>query len=313
VAAFDAVLRDSSFAARAVPEVVLRLGGLPASRVLADWLSSSGAEQLAVEAHGVWRDPDRLLDSLLVGEPADVCGALAGLRPKPAPAGWSGLWAAAEGAAQEAIGGVLAGHREITEPGVARTLLSCLPAGSALVVASSMPVRDVEWYGAPRPEVEVMANRGANGIDGMVSTVLGAAAGTAGRPTVGLLGDLAFLHDAGGLVGAASRGLDAVLVVVDNQGGGIFSFLPQARSVAAPLAERLFGTPHDLDLVALAGVHGLAASEVTAADGLAPAVGAGLAAGGVRVIVVRTDRSANVAVHDEIHAAVSAALAPVLE
>jgi 2-succinyl-5-enolpyruvyl-6-hydroxy-3-cyclohexene-1-carboxylate synthase len=309
VAAFDALLRDRSFAARGVPEVVLRLGAAPASRVLADWVASSGAEQVAVERHGVWLDPDRVLASLLVGRPTDVCTGLAGLEPSPAPPGWLDLWTGAERAAQGAMADVLDRHPEITEPGVARTLVSCLPAGAALVVASSMPVRDVEWYGAARTGIEVLANRGANGIDGMVSTVLGAAAGSEGRPTVGLLGDLAFLHDAGALVGAAGRGLDAVVVVVDNKGGGIFSFLPQATTVAAPLAERLFGTPHDVDLVALAAVHGLTASEVTAADGLAPAVASGLAAGGVRVIVVRTDRRANVAVHDEIHAAVSAALA----
>ncbi len=309
VAAFDAVLRDPTFAGRSVPEIVLRLGAAPASRVVADWLSSSGAEQVAVDGHGVWLDPGRVLDLLVVAEPADVCDAVARRGPKPAPPGWTGSWAGAEAAAQEAIAGVLAGHAEITEPGVARALVAGLPAGAALVVASSMPIRDVEWYGAARTGIEVLANRGVNGIDGMVSTVLGAAAGADGGRTVGLLGDLAFLHDAGALVGAAGRGLDAVVVVVDNRGGGIFSFLPQATSVAGPLAERLFGTPHDVDLVTLASAYGLPASEVTAADDLAPALAAGLAAGGVRVIVVRTDRRANVAVHDEIHAAVSAALA----
>jgi 2-succinyl-5-enolpyruvyl-6-hydroxy-3-cyclohexene-1-carboxylate synthase len=144
-----------------------------------------------------------------------------------------------------------------------------------------------------------------------VSTILGVAAGSSERPparTVGLLGDLAFLHDAGALVGAADRGLDAVIVVVDNKGGGIFSFLPQAKALAAPLHERLFGTPHTVDLVALAGLHGLPAIEVGSAGHLAPAVVHGLEAGGISVIVVRTERLANVEVHDEIHAAVAAAL-----
>ena len=175
-----------------------------------------------------------------------------------------------------------------------------------------MPIRDVEWYAAARNGIRIMANRGANGIDGTVSTILGAAGGGGGRTeggaTVGLVGDLAFLHDAGGLLGAKDRDLDAVIVVVDNKGGGIFSFLPQATAVPAPLAERLFGTPHDVDLVALAAVHGLTASEITAADQLGPAVASGLAAGGISVIVVRTDRRANVDVHNEIHAAVAAAL-----
>jgi 2-succinyl-5-enolpyruvyl-6-hydroxy-3-cyclohexene-1-carboxylate synthase len=307
VAAFDAVLRHGPFALRAHPEVVLRVGALPASRVLGHWLASSDAEQVMVSG-GAWIDPDRTASTVVVADPAALCAALADEAPRPAPDAWTGLWAGAEGAAQRAIASVLADHREPTEPGVARTLVSCLPPGTGLVVASSMPIRDVEWYASPRADIDVMANRGANGIDGTVSTVLGAAAGSQGRPTVGLLGDLAFLHDGGGLLGAAGRGLDAVMVVVDNNGGGIFSFLPQATSLPAPLMEQLFGTPHGMDLVALAGVHGLTALEVTAAARLAPAVAGGLDAGGVTVIVVRTDRSANVAVHDEIHAAVATAL-----
>jgi 2-succinyl-5-enolpyruvyl-6-hydroxy-3-cyclohexene-1-carboxylate synthase len=261
-----------------------------------------------VEAHGAWLDPDRSAALVLAAEPAAVCAALADEGPKPAPDSWGRIWADAERVAQQAIDRVLARHREPTEPGVARTLVSCLPADAGLVVASSMPIRDVEWYAAPRAGVRVMANRGANGIDGTVSTVLGAAAGAAGRATVGLVGDLAFLHDGGALLGAATRGLDVVIVVVDNNGGGIFSFLPQGRSVPGPLFERLFGTPHDVDLVALAAVHGLAAREVTAAAQLAPAVASGLDAGGITVVVARTDRQANVAVHDELHRTVADAL-----
>jgi 2-succinyl-5-enolpyruvyl-6-hydroxy-3-cyclohexene-1-carboxylate synthase len=308
VAAFDGLLRHRPFAERCRPEIVLRLGATPASRVLAEWVASSGAEQVAVERDGTWFDPDRTTDTLVVAEPDDLCAALADQKPEPAPDSWRRAWGKAESAAQEAIKAVLARHREATEPGVARALVSCLPAGAALMVASSMPIRDVEWYGPARPGLAVMANRGANGIDGTLSTMLGVAAAAHGRPTIGLVGDLAFLHDAGALVTAAGRGLDAVIVVVDNKGGGIFSFLPQATMVAAPLAERLFGTPHDVDLVALAAVHGVAASAIDRADQLAPAVRAGLGAGGITVIVARTERVANVAVHDEIHAAVATAL-----
>ncbi len=308
VAAFDALLRHDPFARRGRPEAVLRLGALPASRVLAQWLASSQADQVTVEAHGAWFDPDRSATTVVAAEPAALCAALAGQDPAPAPEAWTRLWADGERVAQEAFGRVLAGHREPTEPGVARALVSALPADAALVVASSMPIRDVEWYAAPRAGVRVMANRGANGIDGTLSTVLGAAAGSGGRPTVGLLGDLAFLHDAGALVGAAGRGLDAVIVVVDNRGGGIFSFLPQATSLPAAVFERLFAVPHDVDLVALAAVHGLAASGIASAAELGPAVASALDVGGITVIVVRTERTANVAVHDELHAAAGAAL-----
>lgn len=308
VAAFDALVRHPPFAGRFRPDFVLRLGAPPASRLLAEWLGATGAEQVAVEAHGEWLDPERSLHTLVVAEPADVCRALADEEPEPAPDGWMRAWVDAERAAQQAIAATLAAHAEATEPGVARALVSCLPSGAGLVVASSMPIRDVEWYGPVRAGVDVMANRGANGIDGTVSTILGVAAGSAGRPTVGLVGDLAFLHDAGALTGAADRGLDAVIVVVDNRGGGIFSFLPQASSVSAALFERLFGTPHDVDLVALAAVHGLQAGRVDTTTELASAVTAGLGSGGINVIVVRTDRRRNVDVHAEIHAAVAAAV-----
>jgi 2-succinyl-5-enolpyruvyl-6-hydroxy-3-cyclohexene-1-carboxylate synthase len=281
------------------------------SRVLAEWVASSGAEQVAVEMHGVWFDPDRSLHALVVADPGPVCAALADLAPAPAPEGWLRRWSAAEAAAQEAVTRTLSRHPEPTEPGVARTVLSGLAPGTTLVVASSMPIRDVEWYGPARGDVRVVANRGANGIDGTLATILGVAAGGAGQPgaaTVGLVGDLAFLHDAGALVGAADRDLDAVIVVVDNGGGGIFSFLPQATAVAAPVHERLFGTPHTVDLVALADVHGLPATELSRAGDLAPAVRSHLEAGGISVLVLRTDRRTNVEVHDEIHAAVARAL-----
>jgi 2-succinyl-5-enolpyruvyl-6-hydroxy-3-cyclohexene-1-carboxylate synthase len=177
-----------------------------------------------------------------------------------------------------------------------------LGADSALVVASSMPIRDVEWYGHPAMACRVLANRGANGIDGLVSTALGVAAGWPG-PAAALLGDLAFLHDGGGLLGAARRVVDCCLVVVDNDGGGIFGFLPQAE-LAPDRFERLWGTPHGLDLAALAAVHGLAVEVVSTAAEVGPAVTASVEAGGVRMVLARTDRAANVAVHAELSAAV---------
>ena len=163
-------------------------------------------------------------------------------------------------------------------------------------------VRDVEWFARPRGGVRVLANRGANGIDGVVSTVLGAAASGTGTPTVGLLGDLALLHDVGGLLGARRRELDCVLVVVDNGGGGIFSFLPQAGAVAEDDFERLFTTPHGLDLAGLCRLHGLATCETDQAAEIAPAVRAGLEAGGVNVVVARTAQRSSVGIHHEIHA-----------
>jgi 2-succinyl-5-enolpyruvyl-6-hydroxy-3-cyclohexene-1-carboxylate synthase len=178
-----------------------------------------------------------------------------------------------------------------------------------VVVASSMPVRDVEWYGPARSGLRVHANRGANGIDGVVSTAVGVAVGVgAGAPVTALVGDIAFLHDTNALLGLAARQLDLTVVVVDNRGGAIFSFLPQRELLAGERFEQLFGTPHDVDLAALAVAHGLPAVTVHAAADLAPALDAAHRARGTQVVVVRTDREANVAVHRELDAAVASAL-----
>jgi 2-succinyl-5-enolpyruvyl-6-hydroxy-3-cyclohexene-1-carboxylate synthase len=167
-----------------------------------------------------------------------------------------------------------------------------------------MPVRDVEGFAAPRSGVRFLANRGVNGIDGFVSTVLGVATG--GGATVGLVGDLCFLHDVNGLLGAGARGLDATFVVVDNDGGGIFSFLPQGRPevVDPERFEQLYGTPHGLDLALVAAAHGVPCDVVEHAQDVGSVVRDAVAAGGVRVVLVRTDRAHNVAQHQTVWDAV---------
>ena len=305
VSAFDAVLRHAATAERLRPSVVLHLGALPASKVLAGWTAAVD-EHVVADPHGAWVDPERTASVVVAAAPDALCHAIVAAGPAPAPSGWADAWAAAEGAAQRAIDQVLAAHPEATEPGVARVVTSALGAADTLVVASSMPVRDVEWYGNPAMACRVVANRGANGIDGVVSTALGVAGGSGGR-TVALLGDLAFLHDGGGLLWARRRPADCCFVVVDNDGGGIFSFLPQAE-LPHEQFERLWGTPHGIDLCALAGVHGIPAVDVAAADAVDPAVAAARERGGVELVVVRSDRAANVAVHAELVAAVAAAL-----
>ena len=178
-----------------------------------------------------------------------------------------------------------------------------------------MPVRDLEWFAAPRSDPpRVLANRGANGIDGVTSTVLGvtaAAAGTGG-PVLGLLGDLAFLHDSSALVrGRREPHLPAVLVVVDNAGGGIFSFLPQASQLDEAYFERLFGTPQRIDVADLARAAGCDTIEVTSGNEIPGQLDAALhnaARSGPTVVVVRSDRKANAALHAELEAEVALAL-----
>ncbi len=341
----DALLRVPTLAGELTPQVVLRLGSPPASKVLGRWLAGIDAWQVAIEADGSRYDPDRNLDGLVAGPPGATCAAMAaqlsatlgsGSDPTSGSGGWVQRWAHADAVAAEAIADVLSRHARPTEPAIARDVLAALPDGSALVVSSSMPVRDLEWFSSPRAGVTVLANRGANGIDGVVSTAVGVAlsrspadrspdagsvssrraAGEGSRtgtdasgPTALLIGDVALLHDTNGLLGAARRDIDLTIVVVDNDGGGIFSFLPQATALDASRFELLFGTPHGVDLVGLAAAHGISGRRLDRQDELADAVRQSAALGGVHLVVVPTDRAANVAVHAEIDAAVAAALA----
>jgi 2-succinyl-5-enolpyruvyl-6-hydroxy-3-cyclohexene-1-carboxylate synthase len=327
VAAADALLRVESFAGANVPEIVLRLGEPWASKTLTGWLTScaaAGAVQVLVDPHWAWRDPGHEADVVLAADPDHVMEALLLRLPEgggpgrsawASPSSWAAAWAEAEASAQRAIEGVLSRHGEATEPGVARALFAWSPPGSTVVASSSMPVRDLEWFAAPRSDPpRVLANRGANGIDGVASTTLGVAAAAAGTggPVVGLLGDLAFLHDSTALIrGRREPTLPALLVVVDNGGGGIFSFLPQASELEEALFERLFGTPQRIDVADLARAAGCDTIEVTNGQEVPVQLDFALAHAvrrGPAVVVVRTDRKSNLAIHGELEDEVALAL-----
>ena len=307
IPAADAILRTSG-AARLLPEVVLRLGAPLASRVVGDWIAGSGADEVIVAGPGTWSDPHGTAVVVLPVDPAHLLARWAQDLAAVAPVddgAWLRQWQEAGTAAVAAIDAVLGNAEGPTEPGTARALIAALPAGSTVLVSSSMPIREVEWWAPAGRDVRVEANRGANGIDGIVSTAVGLAVASGG-PTGLLIGDVAFLHDSNGLIGAAERGIDLVIVVVDNDGGGIFSFLPQAQAVPRDVFETVYGTPHGLDLVAVAQAFGGHASRP---DDLEEAVRRAVDGGGVHVLVVRTDRDENVKLHEQLNAAVSDALA----
>jgi 2-succinyl-5-enolpyruvyl-6-hydroxy-3-cyclohexene-1-carboxylate synthase len=241
----------------------------------------------------------------MVADPELLLGALADAVDVMVDEEWLRSWTEADATALGAIDALVDAWDDPFEGRIARDVVRSTPAGSSLVVASSMPVRDVESFARARDDLSLHANRGVNGIDGFTSTALGVATASDG-PTVALLGDLCFLHDANGLLGAAERGVDATFVVVDNGGGGIFSFLPQAE--LPEHFETLFGTPQPVDVAALAGLHGIPVTEVVAAPALEPALLAAVDAGGVQVVRVRTDRAANVVRHREVWAAVADSL-----
>jgi 2-succinyl-5-enolpyruvyl-6-hydroxy-3-cyclohexene-1-carboxylate synthase len=307
----DLLVRHEGFAERHRPEVVIQLGEPPASKVQAHWLRRSTAFTVVVDADGAWFDPDRLAAVVVPADPASWCrGVAARVREARGDVDddWLESWAAADAAASTALATALARHDRLTEPAVARELVSVLGQGSCLVVSSSMPIRDVEWFSEARRGLRVVANRGANGIDGVVSTAVGVALGSQ-VPTALLVGDVALLHDINGLLGLGGRApLDLTIVAVDNDGGGIFSFLPQAAQLPGDRFEQLFGTPHGVDLEAVAAVHGIPAVTVERPGEVEAAVGAVSGSEGVSLVVVHTDRTANVAVHDELNEVVAAAL-----
>jgi 2-succinyl-5-enolpyruvyl-6-hydroxy-3-cyclohexene-1-carboxylate synthase len=307
------LLGTASFASGHRPDLVLRVGRLTVAREVGALLETV-PEVVVIDAHGGWVDHEDERVTLVRGAVGPTIAALHSMGGSGASPGPDGAWSEAWRDADAAVGAVLdatLGDPDATasEPAIARALAAGLPAGATLVVGSSMPIRDLDLVAVPRADVRVLANRGASGIDGVVSTALGAALASDG-PTVALVGDLTLLHDAGAWLlredPAGAQG-DLVVVVVDNDGGGIFSFLPQRTHVAA--FERLFATPHGIDLAHLAALHHLGYAVPATIGEVAAAVRAGIDAGGRHLVHVRTDRAANVDLHAALRSAVADALA----
>lgn len=298
VTTFDSLLRDEAFARDHRPEIVIRIGEPLASKVTAQWLRDAQALEIHLQGRGHVIDPDHTVAYRIVADPTDTlmrwAGALGHRGAARTP--WMARWRHGEKRMRDHLDQRFAGCEILDEPLTARTVLGALPADSHLVVASSMPVRDVEWFAPARRDVTVHANRGANGIDGVLATGIGVAMATR-VPTTVLLGDIALVHDSSSLIALADRGVDIRIVVVDNDGGGIFSFLPQASTLAPGRFEALFGTPHGTDLELLARAHRLDARTVASPEELAVA----LDETGPRLIRVRTDRTRNVADHAALH------------
>ncbi len=308
VAHYDALLRHGPFATGVKPDIVLRVGDLPTSKPLRGWLASmSDVPQAAIDQEGRWQDPDAVLCRRFALEPAAALRALAQYAPASDP-DWLASWRSADERAAEALLGVL-GASGLSEPAVAAELGVLLPERATLWVASSMPVRDIESFWPVRTDPpRVLCNRGANGIDGTVSSAFGAAAAGPG-PTVLLIGDVALAHDIGGLIAARRLELDLTIVLIDNGGGGIFDFLPLAGT-QEDIYTRHIATPTGLDVTHAARLYGLEHETVTDVLAFRAALERALTqrprcAG---IIEVRTDRAENVALHRRAWEAVAGVL-----
>ena len=280
--------------------VALQLGAAPTTRAMQAFVAE--AEHLVVvDPESLEPDPARAAELTLRCAVAPLVHAIAAdaAATPVVDRAWGGAWHRADGTVRAAVDGLIDGWDEPFEGRIARDVAAAVPAAGTLVVASSMPVRDLGVYMAPRDGLRVLANRGVSGIDGTVSTLLGVAACTS--PAVGLVGDLALLHDASALLWSARRGHDAVIVVVDNDGGGIFSLLPQAQ-LGSREFELLFGTPHGdgLDLRALAAASSAGYTLVSRASALCDAVRSALGAGGVQLVHVPVERARGAQLREEV-------------
>jgi len=302
LAAYPYLLDSPEFVAGHRPDVIVSAGRPGLSRAQLGYLNPAAPVRHVVVAQGPghWADPAR--------SGTDVAPAVR-LAGGPGAAGtrWLASWRAADAAAGAAAAAILDDGETLSEPRLARDLAAALPDGALLWAASSLPVRDLDRQMAPRAALTVLANRGASGIDGLTSAAAGAALAhqrAGGGPAAALLGDLAFLHDAPGLfTGPGEPRPDLVLVVANNDGGGIFSQLEQAE-YGGPF-ERVFGTPHGASLGSLAAAAGLPALTVDRAGDLPGA----LRGSGIRVVEVRTSREAGAELRRKLREACTAAAA----
>jgi len=295
VPAADLILDTPGWLDDHTPDRVLVVGRPTLSRVVARLVGCAPAD--VVGAHGQWADPARQATRVLPGVPAPD-GA-----PHAAPdVSWLTSWQVAGRQARAAVDEVLAGAG-LSEPAVAAEVVRA--AGTLVVVGSSKPVRDLFLAGG-REGLRVLANRGAAGIDGTVSTAIGAALAH-GQRTLALLGDLTFLHDANGLIlGPDEARPDLTIVVVNNDGGAIFGLLEQGAPEHAVAFERVFGTPHGVDLQALCKATRTPYTLASTVDELRSA----LHQPGLRVVEVRTDRPAAIALDRRLRVAIAGALQP---
>src|SRR5712692_2473568 len=318
LSSYDAFLRIDSFIESAQPELVLRFGAMPTSKPVLLYLKRYASCPLVViDGHGGWEEPTQLASEIIHADPASLSQVLLNIlehhddneeKQPPVSQQWIIMWQNADRVTRQTIQAAIQDFNELFEGRVFTELANLVPDGTTLYTGNSMPVRDLDtFFWSTRERIRIMGNRGANGIDGVVSSALGASAGAGqDRPTILVLGDLSFFHDLNGLLAARLHELNLTIVLINNDGGGIFSFLPQA---AYPEHfEQLFGTPTGLDFRLAVQMYGGQFQKIDSWEQFRKAVSRGLLTGGLHVIEIPTERTSNVKMHRQLWEATEKAI-----
>lgn len=312
VDAYDVFLRDQTIRDRFTPDVVLRFGALPTSKVLWQQLEAlDGSMQILIDGGGGWRDPLAAVTQVVHADATSVCDGLVlalSLEARIESDGsWAHEWLDLDARTGAALDAALHDDAAIFEGRAFAEIAAAAGDGTTIVAGNSMPVRDLDAFvrGSER-RLRFASNRGANGIDGVVSTALGAAA--TGARVVLAIGDLSFYHDSNGLLAASLNRVNATIVVLNNDGGGIFSFLPQAAMVPHDRFEQVFGTPTGLDPSRIAAVYGAHFTRAESWPEFQRFLADAATANGLSIIELRTERDANVQRHRDLWSTVAEAL-----
>ncbi len=309
LSSYDAFLRIDAFSESAQPELILRFGAMPTSKPLLLYLKRYASCPLVIiDGHGGWEEPTQLASQVIHADPAALCRGLLAVLDQPDESEelhppvsqeWKAMWQDADRLTRQVLESAIQDFNELFEGRVFTELAGLLPDGTTLYTGNSMPVRDLDtFFWSSERRIRIMGNRGANGIDGVISSALGASAAGQDEATALVLGDLSFFHDLNGLLAARLHRLNLTIVLINNDGGGIFSFLPQA---AFPEHfEQLFGTPTGLDFRLAVQMYGGQFQRVEDWEQFRKAVYHGLSSGGLHVIEVPTERASNVKMHRQL-------------
>ncbi len=323
---YDAFLRIDAFVEKMQPDLILRFGAMPTAKPVLTYLKRyPSCPLIVIDGNDDWQEPTQLATELLHTDSVALCEALVGTdvsRPthdvtvqervihQTRTDTWLSTWQQADAQTKQALQATIQDFTEPFEGRVFTELSQLLPEGALLYTGNSMPVRDLDTFFWGSNRLRIMGNRGANGIDGMVSSALGASAVGDG-PNVLVIGDLSFFHDMNGLLAARLHTLDLTIIVVNNDGGGIFSFLPQADYPEH--FEQLFGTPTGLDFSHAAALYNGHYQRVADWQQFRSAVQRGIHDGGLHIVEVKTERESNVHMHRQLWQSVRRALKPLIE